>query len=362
MLAFAASNASAAEPPGAPALNLPVVADTSDSGAAASEAAATINEVAAGQKLAPAISSSVNSGGAAIVDPPEVDTGSIDAAPVPDQSPLPAAIEEAVEGAASGAVETATPGTAVGQVVDAVNSQTPVDPTRLADALAEAAPLEPETTSQLSDVAEPIQQALPSVQLTAPPAPTGGGTNTVAQAPDSPMQSVGAPHDGGAPPSGPSEAPGTTLPGATSTANLGATVPPSASPVSQQTLPLSTIADSPGSAKSSPAGSDPTVPFHADATLPVSTSLFSMASGLELESDIAAHSNPRPTPAGPGGLPLPQAPDPGGSGSSGSFFFGFAALLLALLAWAAPTLIRRVQCAPAGWWPAPYVSLLERPG
>jgi hypothetical protein len=66
----------------------------------------------------------------------------------------------------------------------------------------------------------------------------------------------------------------------------------------------------------------------------------------------------------------PQGPGqgPGGSfnadglSSSGLAFSGLAALLLALMAFAAPALGRRIRISPACWRPVAFVSLLERPG
>ena len=79
---------------------------------------------------------------------------------------------------------------------------------------------------------------------------------------------------------------------------------------------------------------------------------------------------PATTGSAPGlpGLPAPlQIPVLGSAGgsstsSSGFFFFGFAGLLVGLLAAFAPALGRRLQGPPAGWRPAPYLSLLELPG
>ena len=80
------------------------------------------------------------------------------------------------------------------------------------------------------------------------------------------------------------------------------------------------------------------------------------------------------TPAANGSAPgLPGFPPPiqipvlgsaGGSStsSSGLFFFGFAGLLVGLWAAFAPAIGRRLQGPPAGWRPAPYLSLLELPG
>jgi len=72
----------------------------------------------------------------------------------------------------------------------------------------------------------------------------------------------------------------------------------------------------------------------------------------------------------------PQHPDPGPTGpakgpgsssdgvgpSNGLAFSGLAALLLALMAFAAPALGRRIRISPACWRPVAFVSLLERPG
>jgi hypothetical protein len=72
-------------------------------------------------------------------------------------------------------------------------------------------------------------------------------------------------------------------------------------------------------------------------------------------------------PAGgsPDHRPLPGLPSPSGAVSSaptGLLLFGFAAMLLAALAAAAPAIRRLIQIAPACWRPAPFVALLERPG
>jgi hypothetical protein len=72
-------------------------------------------------------------------------------------------------------------------------------------------------------------------------------------------------------------------------------------------------------------------------------------------------------PAGgsPDHRPLPGPGSPSGAVSSaptGLLLFGFAAMLLAALAAAAPAIRRLIQIAPACWRPAPFVALLERPG
>jgi hypothetical protein len=72
-------------------------------------------------------------------------------------------------------------------------------------------------------------------------------------------------------------------------------------------------------------------------------------------------------PAGgsPSHRPLPGPASPSGAVSpapNGLLLFGFAAMLLAALAAAAPAIRRLIQIAPACWRPAPFVALLEPPG
>ena len=84
----------------------------------------------------------------------------------------------------------------------------------------------------------------------------------------------------------------------------------------------------------------------------------------------AASSSPSQTdgngPNGPGPDRAPaQLPISGSaftSSSSGLFFFGFAALLVGIFGLRAPALSRAFTGSPAGWRPAPFTSLLERPG
>jgi hypothetical protein len=78
---------------------------------------------------------------------------------------------------------------------------------------------------------------------------------------------------------------------------------------------------------------------------------------------------PLAEPAAPGSTPdhrpLPGPASPSGVVSpapNGLLLFGFAAMLLAALAAAAPAIRRMIQVAPACWRPAPFVALLEPPG
>jgi hypothetical protein len=87
----------------------------------------------------------------------------------------------------------------------------------------------------------------------------------------------------------------------------------------------------------------------------LSSALYPSARSAPVPTDVPSH-HPAPSDA-----PVPGAPD-GVGPSGGIFFFGFAALLLGLLGFAAPALSRRLQGIPASWRPAPYLSLLERPG
>jgi hypothetical protein len=121
-------------------------------------------------------------------------------------------------------------------------------------------------------------------------------------------------------------------------------------------------------------GSDPGhPPISPEAVLPRGVELSAIAAAI-LQSPVALSTVLSPSdssamaPAGgssptraPTDAPSPGAPSDGGS-LSGFFFFGIAALLLGLLGLAAPALGRRLQGIPASWRPAPYLSLLERPG
>jgi hypothetical protein len=89
-----------------------------------------------------------------------------------------------------------------------------------------------------------------------------------------------------------------------------------------------------------------------------------------ITDSMSSTSSPSVESAAPAGgspdhRPLPGPGSPSGAVSSaptGLLLFGFAAMLLAALAAAAPAIRRLIQIAPACWRPAPFVALLERPG
>jgi hypothetical protein len=89
-----------------------------------------------------------------------------------------------------------------------------------------------------------------------------------------------------------------------------------------------------------------------------------------IPDSISSTSSPSVESAAPAGgspdhRPLPGPASPSGAVSpapNGLLLFGFAAMLLAALAAAAPAIRRLIQIAPACWRPAPFVALLEPPG
>ena len=68
----------------------------------------------------------------------------------------------------------------------------------------------------------------------------------------------------------------------------------------------------------------------------------------------------------PGDAPPPPLPAPPGgataTGGSGAAFSTFLALLVALAAFSAQQLLRRLNLPSAPWRPAMFVAVIERPG
>src|SRR5918996_639969 len=151
----------------------------------------------------------------------------------------------------------------------------------------------------------------------------------------------------------------------------GGTVPPSPPGVPSG---LSDPGDQSGSLIDQPYGSHvvtdaPDLPAIPKAGLAPNAVLSAAPWDSLITGSMSSTSSPSVESAAAGGSPdhrpLPGPASPSGAVSSapnGLLLFGFAAMLLAALAAAAPAIRRLIQIAPACWRPAPFVALLEPPG
>ena len=151
----------------------------------------------------------------------------------------------------------------------------------------------------------------------------------------------------------------------------GGTVPPSPPGVPSG---LSDPGDQSGSLIDQPYGSHvvtdaPDLPAIPKAALAPNAVLSAAPWDSLITGSMSSTSSPSVESAAAGGSPdhrpLPGPASPSGAVSpapNGLLLFGFAAMLLAALAAAAPAIRRLIQIAPACWRPAPFVALLEPPG
>jgi hypothetical protein len=152
----------------------------------------------------------------------------------------------------------------------------------------------------------------------------------------------------------------------------GGTIPPSPPGVPPG---LSDPGDQSGSLVEQPYGSPvlteaPDLPATPKAGLARDSVLSAAPWDALITDSMSSTSSPSVESAAPAGgspdhRPLPGPASPSGAVSpapNGLLLFGFAAMLLAALAAAAPAIRRLIQIAPACWRPAPFVALLEPPG